>query len=84
MKWSLLFSVFIIFQISFVISSSVKRNKSKNEDKNNSINYYYKELMTSPGSLLTSMLHDATLPVFLVMGVTSIASILTNVSIFFV
>lgn len=36
--------------------------------------------MHRPGSLITSMLHDATLPVFLVMGIASIASVLTNVS----
>ena len=84
MKWSLLLSVFLAVQLTLVICSSVKRNKNnKDEDKNNSINYYYKELVHSPGSLITSMLHDATLPVFLVMGAASLSSLLTNVSFFF-
>lgn len=78
-KWCMLFLVIVCVQVTLSLASQ-KRKKNEEETKENSINYYYNELLHRPGHLLTSMLHDATLPVFLVMGVASVASVLTNVS----
>lgn len=79
-KWIILFAAFIAIQMTLTLAST-KRKKNEEETKENSINYYYTELMHRPGHLLTSMLHDTTLPVFLVLGVASLASVLTNVSV---
>ena len=79
MKWTFFIALFILVNLSLSLAAT-KKKKNEEESKENSINYYYNELMHRPGSLITSMLHDATLPVFLVMGIASIASVLTNVS----
>jgi len=76
-KWCMLFLVIVCVQVTLSLASQ-KRKKNEEETKENSINYYYNELLHRPGHLFTSMLHDATLPVFLVMGVASLASVLTN------
>jgi len=76
-KWIILFAAVIAIQMTLTLAST-KRKKNEEETKENSINYYYTELMHRPGHLLTSMLHDTTLPVFLVLGVASLASVLTN------
>ena len=78
-KWIILFVTIISIQMTLTFAST-KRKKNEEEAKENSINYYYTELMSRPGHLLTSMLHDYTLPVFVVMGVASLASTLTTVS----
>lgn len=79
-KWIILFVTLISLQMTLTFAST-KRKKNEEETKENSINYYYTELMHRPGHLLTSMVHDFTLPVFVVMGVASLASVLTNVSV---
>ena len=78
-KWLLLFVALLSIQITLTLAST-KRKKNEEEAKDNSIHYYYNELLHRPGSLITSMLHDYSLPVFVVMGVASLASVLTNVS----
>lgn len=79
-KWILLFVAFLSIHMTLTLAST-KRKKNEEEAKENSIHYYYNELLHRPGSLFTSMLHDYTLPVFVVMGVASLASVLTNVSL---
>ena len=68
---------FLSIQLAMTVAST-KRKKSEEEAKENSINYLFNELMTSPKATLTTMLHDATLPVFLVMGIASVASMVSN------
>ena len=75
-KWILLALTFLSIQLTLTVAST-KRKKSEEEAKENSINYLFNELMTSPKATLTTMLHDATLPVFLVMGIASVASMMT-------
>lgn len=76
-KWILLALTFLSIQLTLTVAST-KRKKSEEEAKENSINYLFNELMTSPKATLTTMLHDATLPVFLVMGIASVASMMTG------
>jgi hypothetical protein len=78
-KWIILFAAVIAIQMTLTLAST-KRKKNEEETKENSINYYYTELMTRPGHLFTSMLHDYSLPVFVVLGAASLTSALTNVS----
>lgn len=82
MKWTFFITLLVIVNVTLSLAAT-KKKKNEEESKENSIHYYYNELMHRPGSLITSMLHDATLPVFLVMGIASIASVLTNVSCLF-
>jgi hypothetical protein len=84
LKWFLVGLAFLAVQMTATLAST-KRKKNEEESKENSINYGFGDsLSSSPASssrsaqLFNTMLHDATLPVFLVMGIASLASSLTS------
>lgn len=60
--------------------ASTKRKKNEEEAKENSINYGLFQAESLPSKVYHTMLHDATLPVFLVMGLASVISTITSVS----
>lgn len=83
LKWFLIGLAFLAVQMTATLAST-KRKKNEEESKENSINYGMMGLESSSRSaqMFNSLLHDATLPVFLVMGIASLASALTSVSIY--
>jgi len=58
--------------------ASTKRKKNEEEAKENSINYGLFQGESMPSKIYHTMLHDATLPVFLVMGLASVVSTITS------
>ena len=71
---------FLAVQMTATLAST-KRKKNEEEAKENSINYgLYTTGDSFPSKVYNTMLHDATLPVFLVMGLASVVSTLSSVS----
>jgi len=69
---------FLAVQMTATLAST-KRKKNEEEAKENSINYgLYTAGDSFPSKVYHTMLHDATLPVFLVMGLASVVSTLTS------
>jgi len=77
-KWFLV--GFAVLTINLTQSlASTKRKKSEEEAKENSINYgLFQSADSMQSKIYQTMLHDATLPVFLVMGLASVVSTLTS------
>jgi len=74
-KWLL---IALVLTCTRLASSSNKRRKTEEEINDNSISYDDKEV--SKTSLFSSLIQDATVPIFLVMGLASIASAFNSVS----
>lgn len=78
LKWFFIGLAFLALQMTATLAST-KRKKNEEEAKENSINYGL-ETTSRSAQMFNSLLQDATMPVFLVMGIASLASALTSVS----
>jgi len=79
-KWFVVGFAVIAVQSTITTASSKRGKKKEDEPKENSISYgvFSGESMSS--KIYNSMLHDATLPVFLVMGIASAISAVAHKS----
>ncbi|XP_074593929.1 uncharacterized protein LOC141849480 isoform X2 [Brevipalpus obovatus] len=76
-KWYLLAFVLLAFRINST-SATGKRRKSEEELNDNALSYDHKDLKASPA--LYSIIQEATVPTFIVVGLATLAAAL-NVSI---
>lgn len=75
LKWILFASVLLVMR---VYSTSATKRKSEDEISDNSLTFDHKETSSRP-SALYSIIQEATVPTFIVMGLATLAAAL-NVS----
>ncbi|KAI1307254.1 hypothetical protein HDE_00831 [Halotydeus destructor] len=77
-KWFLVAFAFLAVQVTISQASSKRGKKKDDEPKENSISYGLFSGDSVSSKFYSTMLHDATLPVFLVMGIASVVSALSH------